>query len=184
MSNTKHRSIASWVLIYLGILLFYFIAFKATSKNNNYPVQHFAAQEQVVHPDGSYTAGGPESYRVNISPAQNWDLTNHGGTRFARTSCLVIILGMGLFLFLLGTGRIQLESGGNYILVVLLGIAAAFMFASSSSALDQNYEVFSPGQFEAVTGQKADPNIKHVKDHDGNLHLLFQQKYDQKEFIK
>jgi hypothetical protein len=147
--NWKVGAIAGLALVLL------FVGLKPRS--TEFKVTHFQEVQQTITEDGRYVAGSPEVYQVGISPALAWELSK-SGTWFWRTAAWVALVGLAVFLALFAAGVISFGVGsvaGNYIIFVLLAIAAACYFAAYSAAFSNNYIELSKEKYDAVKGDKA-----------------------------
>ncbi len=179
----KSKNLPVWILIYLGIIAFFFFSFVAVKSDHKYPVTHFAKVEQTVGDDGRAAAGSDEAYKITISPAKNWQLTNHGVAALSRVFVIIVILAIGLVLYLVSASKINLQNP-NFVVVGLMALAAILLYSSHSSALDQNYISVPPDQFQTITGTAPDASLKSVKDNTDSLDAIFSRKYNEGRFIK
>ena len=150
----------NWKLgaITLAALVLIFVGMTNRIKNgDNFKVVHFQEVKAEYGADGRAAVGSPEVYKIEISPAVNWEMSRNG-TGVWRAFAWVMLVVCAAFIMLYGSGVISFGVGTNapnYIWAGTLAIALACYIAAYSSAFTNNYIELSKAEYEKVKGDKA-----------------------------
>jgi len=149
---------AALSMIFIGMTL-------VVKSDKKFEVRHSPAVQQESLPGGGYTAGSPEIYKVDISPALMWELQKKN-TGVWRGIAWALLIGCAVFMALFDLGYIGFAPSSmapGVIMFVILAAAIACYIAAFSSAYANNFVEVSPERYY------------QIKDNADSLKALFLQ---------
>lgn len=136
------------LLTYIGIVMFFVFSVAYIKAGTKFGVRHSDKVEQTVNADGTYTAGSPELYHVDISRALAWELSGSYTKAFKTGAVIVLVL---LFVVFISRALDWIEFPGNsfgWTVWVLMATAAGLLIAAYSSAFVSNFVEVSPQVYD------------------------------------
>jgi len=134
-------------IAYVAIVIYFTVAIGNIKSGKKFNVRYSPAVEQTVSPDGTYVAGSPEIYHVDISKSLAWELHKGYAKPFVIVGKIMLFLLFGLFL-LAAFEKLPVGFNFNLVAFVWLALIASLLFAAFSSAYVSNFIELSPEHYE------------------------------------